>query len=212
MRPTSWLLPKHRPSTSARRKPSRWQHRGGCFGLAFLLLAFAVSSPVHSGDDPSTFYRSGTHQFGTTAIRTSSTLPRQGGTSYGPMNLDDWNPATAWCEGRPDDGVGETIEIRFEWPQKISTIKITDGYVKSAKSFQENNRVKSLRLSAEGLPDFEATLADSAREQKIRFPRPVKTSWVKLTIGGVYKGTKYSDTCLSDVWADLEEHNYDQDP
>ena len=44
-----------------------------------------------------------------TPIKASSTLPPQGKANYSLNNISDFDPMTAWVEGKPDYGIGEYI-------------------------------------------------------------------------------------------------------
>jgi hypothetical protein len=175
-----------------------------------LLLTFIfchLTGSLQAGG--STFYQGRPAQFGTITIRSSSTLPNQGGNSYGPKNLADSDRSNAWVEGAKGDGIGEWVEIRFNQLQAFSTIVVVNGCAKSQKLFFENNRIRTALISTEDLKDVEIPLADTMEEQRLILPKKVNSSWVRLTIKDVYKGTKFSDTCLSEFYMDLDEHNYD---
>ncbi len=135
-------------------------------------------------------------------IRVSSELPvggRYG--AYSARNVWDKDPKTAWVEGKGDDGVGEWIDFAF-FPDSrvIGAIKIINGYAKSEGLYQANNRVKRVRISFDDGTSFEAELNDGQiQPQLIRFPMPKKTERIRLTILEVYPGTKYRDTCISEI-------------
>lgn len=47
---------------------------------------------------------------------------------------------------------------------------------------------------------IEKSLEDNQHDyQTILLDKPVETEYVKITIMDVYKGTKYQDTCISEV-------------
>ena len=63
----------------------------------------------------------------------------------------DGNPATAWCEGKPNHGIGESFTVRFEaqqqeYPCRIEGIAIIPGYAKSAESYLNNGRISKMRI------------------------------------------------------------------
>lgn len=81
-------------------------------------------------------------------LQASSTLA---GSGYGVKNLMDGNPATAWCEGKPNQGTGESFTVRFdaqqaEYPCRIEGIAIIPGYTKTAESYLNNGRVSKMRI------------------------------------------------------------------
>ena len=147
-------------------------------------------------------------QFGRTTITTSSTLAPQAGNSYAPLNAYDGNNRTAWVEGAAGDGVGQWFKVSYDSPQKISSIYFANGYGKSAKSYTENSRVRDAEIATEA-GSFVRTLPDAKQEMKIQLPPRMagkSTRWVKMTIKGVYPGTKYQDAAIGEFRPDLEEH------
>src|SRR5262249_27779756 len=65
-------------------------------------------------------------------------------------DTDRWVPATAWCEGRPDEGIGEGITIALAAPTRIDALRIAAGVWKSTKLFVGNNQITSLEVSLDG--------------------------------------------------------------
>ncbi len=153
--------------------------------------------------DPSTFETLHGGYGGLPSPSASSTLPAQGGSSYGVSNLDDDSPFTAWVEGVEGDGVGESIA--FTWgcgdPHWTSSgqLSVLNGYQKSAKAFRDNGRVRLLELSVDGTPRALLNLEDRTGEQVFDVPVSMGDA-VRLTIRAVYPGAKYPDTALSEVW------------
>ena len=106
-----------------------------------------------------------------------------------------------WVEGKEDDGIGETVEFDIT-PQTWEAIeginlRILNGYVDPLKPylFKQNNRVKKLLVQTDAGFSNELTFNDAVEFTKIELPK--ETKHVKITIKEVYKGTKYSDTCIT---------------
>lgn len=106
-----------------------------------------------------------------------------------------------WVEGKEDDGIGETIEFDII-PQTWEAIeginlRILNGYVDPLKPylFKQNNRIKKLLVQTDTGFSNELIFNDAVEFTKIELPK--ETKHVKLTIKEVYKGTKYSDTCIT---------------
>ncbi|MDQ7821428.1 MAG: hypothetical protein RDV48_01400 [Candidatus Eremiobacteraeota bacterium] len=144
------------------------------------------------------------------------TASSSAGSQYLPENVFDAFSAfnsngdlnTAWVEGVKGPGKGEWVKISWGKKKEVSAITIYPGYGKnrggipSGRLFFENNQLKVAYLE----------FSDNSRK-KIAFPKrgsasyeadafsfkPVMTSSVKLIIGEVYAGTKYDDTCVSDM-------------
>jgi len=80
---------------------------------------------------------------------------------------------------------------------------ISNGYVKNQKSYEENGRVKKLKLYINGKVYGFLNLKDVCSEQRfeiepIKFEKE-KICVLRLEIVEVYKGTKYDDTVISEI-------------
>jgi hypothetical protein len=145
--------------------------------------------------------------------------------SYRAENLCDNNFKTAWVEGVKGYGIGEIFQYfinnykyykdeKFEkindYIPPINEIRLFNGYVKSEKAFKENSRIKKLKMYVDGQPWVILELADTTSQQifeipeikylKIKNRKDYKEDLVlKFEILEVYKGTKYEDTCLTEL-------------
>jgi hypothetical protein len=144
----------------------------------------------------------------------SSELASQGQNSYSAENAHDLDYKTAWIEGVSGYGIGEYLVYSFppENP-RITEIIIVNGYVKSDISWRNNSRVKKLKLYFNDVPIAILNLNDSKHEQIFKFA-PIghgnredfdaliaKSSWtLKFEILEVYKGEKYDDTAISEIY------------
>lgn len=153
-------------------------------------------------------------------VRPSSEL----GPSYVGANLLDGNPKTAWVEGANGDGRGEwmyiDLDARLDSPSStpftIDEIGVIPGYFKNLNTWFENNRVKSLLVVVHTLPEcsppqnewvtYRLLLQDDFRLQVFDLPDdsiglccyPMKKEvWIRIE--DVYPGTKYHDTCISEM-------------
>lgn len=130
-------------------------------------------------------------------VAASSTL--QGG-SYGAQNVLDDDPATAWIEGAKGDGVGESLLLTLNKPTKVSQVGIMGGYGKSKNIYFANNRVAELKVVINDSYTITRSLYDAMTLQFLdvgNYSKEVKT--IKLMITKIYKGTKYDDTCISEI-------------
>ena len=134
-----------------------------------------------------------------TIIRSSSTLYAKNN-PYKVQNIIDNDLGTAWVEGKPNDGIGEWVEFHFDPVRNINSIGIINGYAKNNAIYKSNNRVKKIQISFNDGTSLTAELKDNLMgAQKITLPKSKKTEKVRITILDVYKGAKYSDTCISEV-------------
>lgn len=137
------------------------------------------------------------------SIMASSALKQYKDNSYVAMNIHDFSLRSAWVEGVAGDGIGESVTFTFEANSPpITTVEIHNGYMKSDKLWQENSRVKELKLYVNG--EFYATLMLKDIQNKQIFDigriESKNTELVfKFEIISVYKGEKYEDTCISEI-------------
>lgn len=152
----------------------------------------------------------------------SSALKAQGKATYNAENAHDLSLQTAWIEGAPEYGIGESLTYQMppENP-RITDIIIINGYVKSDKAWRENSRVKQLKLYLNGKPYALLNLADCKQEQHFKVEpigygyRRKDTEWLKkqpptiltFEITEVYPGEKYKDTAITEIYFDGIDHH-----
>jgi hypothetical protein len=138
-------------------------------------------------------------------IFTSSTLNTQGAVSYIADNMQDDDPTTAWVEGDTEYGIGQYLEITTE--RLSSKLIIYNGYQKSPKTFIENSRVKSLRVSENGIDRCIIRLKDEMGRQLVTVEElglmfnQNGNSKLTFTIMEVYEGTKFKDVAISEFFS-----------
>lgn len=153
---------------------------------------------------------------GQDTISASSTLKTYKGINYSAKNIHDLNYKTAWIEGVPGYGIGEYVIYHLP-PQnpRITDVIIVNGYVKSSTTWKDNSRVKRLKMYVNNEPFAILNLADSRQEQRFKF-EPIgyadRQNWeqlqekpwwtIKFEILEVYKGDKYDDTAISEIYFD----------
>jgi len=119
--------------------------------------------------------------------------------AYRAEHLSDGKDSTCWAEGAEGPGIGEWVQFGFDTPKPVKALKIIAGYPKTPAVFQANNRVKKVMIVFSDGESQTATLADQKEFQRVLIDRDKPTRFVKLVIMEVYKGTKYDDTCVSEV-------------
>lgn len=128
--------------------------------------------------------------------------------SYLAKNLVDGDLDTCWVAGGQNDGIGESVTFVFDEPRKITEIGITSGYVKSEKLYLANNRPCTIQLTFDDQDPVLKVLRDefiSCDNEDWSYqwfaldPDMSPVQKVVLKILSVYKGTKYNDTCISEV-------------
>jgi hypothetical protein len=151
----------------------------------------------------------------------SSYLKSQGSNSYDPSNAHDLSFQTAWVEGVSGYGIGEYIEYEFPPSNpRINTVIIVNGYVKSQSAWINNSRVKKIKMYIDGKPYAYLNLEDKRAAQTFSVD-PIghsdrqdfkaletKSTWkVRFEIVDVYKGNKYDDVAITEIYFDgLDVH------
>lgn len=154
-------------------------------------------------------------------IRASSALNGQGDNTYGAGNAHDLSFKTAWVEGVSGYGIGQYLEYEFEGASpRINTIIVANGYVKSQTAWENNSRVKKLKVYLDDKPLFILALQDKRAIQTFNIDpiglsdRANGAAWqnlspwkLKFEILEVYKGLKYDDVAISEIYFDgLDVH------
>ncbi len=153
-------------------------------------------------------------------ITASSFLPANSKISYKPENAHDLDYESAWVEGVKGYGIGEYLLYHFKGHSpRINTITIANGYVKSESAWSKNSRVKTLKMYVNDTVHSILNLEDARADQVFVVP-PIgnarsesgalldTTGWtIKFEITGVYKGDKYDDVVISEIYFDgLDVH------
>lgn len=143
----------------------------------------------------------------------SSSLSSKNSISYSPENAHDFDITTAWAEGKADYGIGEYIEYSFDMSEfkgehhlGITTIILANGYKKTKKLWNENSRVKKLKMYVDDRPFALLELIDCFEFQTIgldtiMLPQQAVMRF-RFEVVDVYPGTKYKDTAISELLFD----------
>ena len=123
---------------------------------------------------------------------------------YCPDNVMDGDSITAWVEGVEGEGVNEWIRFEFDSTMTISHIDILAGYFKSRRLFSENNRIAKIEMIFSDSTGMEFLLEDKMGWQTYELNK--ETDSIKIIIKDVYRGSKYNDTCISEIkiWKGME--------
>ena len=140
-------------------------------------------------------------------ITASSVLAPQSGNTYVPGNAFDQNFATAWVEGESGTGVGSSITFTFDGPEAVYGVSVLPGYWKNQDTYQQNGRPTEFIISFSDGSFTALYLTGSMPEyggpeesyEYVLFDRPVETTSVTLTITGAVAGTKFEDTCITEI-------------
>ena len=147
-------------------------------------------------------------------VTASSFLEDKDSSKYQAQNAHDLNYKTAWVEGVKGDGVGEYLVYHFNSVSpRITKIVVVNGYVKSESAWKNNSRVKTLKVYIDNEPYALLSLSDERSEQYFKLTTPIgndpaesdkngKEWTIKFEILEVYKGDKYDDTVITEIYFD----------
>ena len=155
----------------------------------------ALPAPSYSGGICSTAVVAGSNL----RICASSVLDPQFGNRYGPGNLTDGNPATAWVEGVAGTGAGQKVSLSFDRPRRLAGFEIVNGYAKNRDIYRKNARLRTVTLRLSDGSSQSLSLPDDMRMSRFTFDSPLEATWLELEIGSVFSGSKYADTALSEL-------------
>lgn len=130
-------------------------------------------------------------------VKASSSISK----SYGAANAADDFAKTCWEEGAKGYGKGEYLFFTFEQSTKVNTVTIINGNADSKKRYMENNRLKTAQLIFDDGTTIDLSFEDKYSQRPVGFvlDKPVQATKAKLVIKSVYKGSKYNETCISNV-------------
>ncbi|MDG1479679.1 MAG: discoidin domain-containing protein [Myxococcota bacterium] len=134
-----------------------------------------------------------------TGATASSTEEESNGVSYEPKNLKDSKRSTVWVEGESGSGLGSWVQVDLDGTQTINGIRLWNGNWYTGDFWQRHNRIKEILVTFSDGSTQRFTLKDEMMPEEIRFDAPVETSSVKIQIKGIYSGSTFNDTCLSEV-------------
>ena len=141
-------------------------------------------------------------------VTASSQLPSQQTYNYEANSANDLSYETAWVEGKKDSGIGEYLEYSFRnRSPRITSIIISNGYMKSEEAWKNNNRVKSLKVYINGKAHGILQLSDTRTDQEFKLGtfgnnKDGSDLVLRFEILDIYKGDKYNDTAITEIYFD----------
>lgn len=131
-----------------------------------------------------------------------------GGTTFPANNVKD-KKSKPWYEGDPGNGVGSWIEVDLGGSKNVTKIGVFPGDWTSRDSWTRGNRPKELEVKwSDGTTQL-WTLEDGWKMQALTLPSAKATATIRLKVNGVYSGTTFPDTAISEilVWDDAADPN-----
>lgn len=122
---------------------------------------------------------------------------KEGNVVYSGSNIANLNPNAPWVEGKSDYGIGETISFEVNCRELV----FFNGFVSGNKPYLyfQNSRIKTIQITfLENKFTKTYNLEDTPNPQSIIFDN-MYSGKILIKILDVYKGSKYSDTCLNAI-------------
>lgn len=112
---------------------------------------------------------------------------------------------TSWQEGASGYGLGEQITLVFDDTYEVDRIIIYNGNLKTEDSYVQNGRLKKIAVwnALDEEEGYYCTIEDeyNLEGSEIIFDKPIETNSIIIGIEEVFEGTKYQDTCISEITA-----------
>lgn len=122
---------------------------------------------------------------------------QEGSKIYSSSNLQNLELNKCWVENKSDYGIGECLSFSINGRGLI----LFNGYLSGSKNYlyEQNSRLKTIevKLKKDNVSKI-YELKDTPNPQLILFDTEYSGD-VELKIIDVYKGSKYSDTCLNSI-------------
>ncbi|MEG2812096.1 MAG: hypothetical protein RR912_06245 [Clostridium sp.] len=123
---------------------------------------------------------------------------------YTAKSVVDGDIYTPWIEGKGGYGEGEWIHIKLKESLIVKGMSIYSGFKfkgdKSSVKYGEYSRPKTIRIAYSNGTYAVVSLKDYPKGNNVfRFKKPMNTEDVFVEILEVYPGSKYKDTCISEI-------------
>lgn len=121
--------------------------------------------------------------------------PKEGYPAY---NLFDGAKEFGWVEGKPDDGIGESVQVDLDKELTIAGLEIYNGYQRSEEHFKKNGRVEKMSVS-NGTESVSVTFLDALGGQRVFLSKPLSGKQFTFKIESAWSGEKWKDTAISEM-------------
>jgi|GEM_PF-2521668 len=140
-------------------------------------------------------------------ITASSKLKAKDQKNYGIDRAFDGSRQTAWCEGAQGNGVGQSIDLKFNTPTHIEALAVDAGFVNMSPTegdlFTRNAHLKTFRLFVDGALDRTVQVGQHQPAIAIELHREVSS--IRFEVVEVWTGKPdthlgaFDDLCISEI-------------
>ena len=120
--------------------------------------------------------------------------------SYPVKNVNDNNPKTTWVAGASPDGIGDWVLLTLKDEAFVKSLDIAPGFDDAndkSDYFLLNNRLKRITITLSS--DQTISYDFNGKDRKVQIPINAMTKTIKITINSIYPGSKWRDTCISEL-------------
>jgi hypothetical protein len=118
---------------------------------------------------------------------------------YPAENVLDGNPATVWMPSYSGSGSGEYLSFTFPDARDIGNIVIVPGFAKDDESWTAYNRTNFVWVEYSGSTNIDTYKFNVERKAHIIPLNRKDIESVKITLDGAEPGSKFDDSCISEV-------------
>ena len=83
--------------------------------------------------------------------------------------------------------------------RQLSRLVLANGYNKNRDIYTKNARLQTVTITGQAGKQRSFRLADTGDWQEINLDWLGETNWLSIVISDVYRGSKYSDTAISEL-------------
>ncbi len=114
-------------------------------------------------------------------------------------NVIDGDLKSAWVEAVDGVGINEWIKIENEdgSPLNLSAIELATGYQRSEELLKMNGHPNKVLIEYD--TGYKQTAELYEYNNVVVLDQSSPTKWIKITILGATEGTKFADTCISEI-------------
>lgn len=127
----------------------------------------------------------------------SSTL--EPASDYSVANIFDGQIETVWCEGEKGLGIGETINLIFEVPVRVTALKLWNGNQSSEESFKANARIGKYVFGTEKIYPNHCNLESIQGGQTCKLMTSHMGEVFGFRIKSAVKGESRADSGISEM-------------
>ena len=110
----------------------------------------------------------------------------------------DGDEKSSWQDGIDGEGVGEWLHYNFDRSYNVRYVTLKMGNWRNQENYDLNSRPKDITVWFGG-QSYQVTIPDGKTEYCLELSGDISCSEMYLRIDSVYAGTKYDDTCISEV-------------